>query len=697
MNEHWMKKATDCIGCQIWIEPDETRERVEALFQEAQKSGIGWVRIFLMWPWIEEVPGMWNFDLFDYVFDAANKYGLRIKATLTANSGPWHIGTPSLLHSHTGFLSPEQRVPMRNYIVQCISRYKDHPALGQWIVWNEPTSGNDRTEEALQHWQAWLSLYYNRDIHKLNKRWRTGYSSFNDVPFPEDILHPDHKNQAWNSYGPWLLDWQSRASWLQSELQWICDVIRELDKKTETCMNPIPLMDNQAAGGIQLDKMAQIVDVVGASYHPAWNFTFANRAHFPALMSIGVRKQAATLHVQRVEVTEVQTGNTLVSSNRPCEASAGEIARYFLANLAAGAETVTGWLLNTRSCDFEAGDWGLLDDIDQQSPRSEMLCKVRDRLAYSFSHTGAWQGSQPRAWVGYSAYSQAIEWTESLFMPKVPGRSSNDNAHGSALLTAQLMECGVDTIMSRIEDLPLEGKEGGLIVLSHVVALEQEQADRLLDFVQTGGTLIFDATTGRKDHDARLQRPWPGGLSEQIGMRAMDLHTIPSGYKVLFEGQVELGTWIAVRNRPLFVEGMGWKPWRELRFEMDDEPCIWDRPYGLGKIIFVNGLLGPSLIYNQESSNIAKYIFNRAATSIIHNIRPIPNEYPTYIIPVQVENGELTAIFSSDLLERKGKLIRLQAESGTYLDLWTGEEIEVNGFGEVALPAHEGVVLLWKK
>ena len=28
---------------------------------------------------------------------------------------------------------------MNTYITKCVSRYKDHPALGQWILWNDPT------------------------------------------------------------------------------------------------------------------------------------------------------------------------------------------------------------------------------------------------------------------------------------------------------------------------------------------------------------------------------------------------------------------------------------------------------------------------------------------------------------------------------------------------------------------------------
>jgi len=698
MNQKWIEQARACLGCQVWLEPEETRERVDALFAEAANSGLGWIRIFLMWPWIEEKPGQWKFDVFDYAFDAAEKHGIRIKATLTANSGPWHIGTPSLLHSHTGFLSPDQREPMRRYILQCVNRYKNHPALGQWILWNEPTEGKERTAESLKHWQTWLDDYYEHDIERLNRRWRTGYASFEEVPFPENIMQPQHSGSSWNSYAPWLLEWQSRAAWLNSEVEWIRDIVREADNKTETCVNPIPFLDNQASGGIDINAMGDIVDVVGASYHPAWNFTYADREKFPALMAIGVRKQAANPQVGRVEVTEVQTGNTLVSSHRPCEASPGEIARYFLAGLAAGAETVTGWCLNVRSYDFEAGDWGLLDDMDQQSPRSEMLRRVQERLAYAFQHTGRWRAAQPRAWIGYDPLSQAVEWVEDSFLgSSVPGRLTNDSANGSALLTVSMLECGINPVMARIQDLPIDaGKNGGMIVLSHLVAWENEEAIRTLSFVKSGGTLIIDATCGRKNLDARLHRPWPGGISEKIGMRASELHSLPGGYKVLFEGRQEMGSWITTRIRPTFEIEAGWKPWSELRFELDGQPCVWERTYGQGKIVFVNGLLGPSLIHEPKSDRIAKYIIRRAAQAYMHEVRLILSPYTSYVVPIDTEHGHLTAVFSGSLAERNGQLIYLQAAAGRYLDLWTGEEVVVRESEEIALTAEDGVALLWK-
>ncbi len=688
-----MRSAREHLGCQIWLEPDDPAERVDLLFARAAESGLGWARIFLMWPWIEPTPGVWRFDVFDQAFDAAARHGIRIKATLTANSGPWHIGTPSVLHSHTGFLDPAQDEPMRRYIQACVGRYAGHPALGQWLLWNEPCGGHERTSAALEHWRAWLRRLYP-SIGQLNERWRTGYPDFDAVPFPEDIPHPAHRDKVWNSYGPWLADWQARAAWLNAQLTWIRNIVRELDPRTETCVNPTSLLMNQAADGTDLAGMGAIVDIVGASYHPAWHFTYAGREQFPALMVAGVRLQAAIPSIRRVEVTEVQAGNTLNSGNRPGAVTPAELARFYLASLAAGAESVTGWCLNTRSRDFEAGDWGLLDDLDRPSERSRMLRRLHDRLEAALAFTGGWSAAPARAWVGLDPRAQAIEWIESRIVPTMPGRLPGDGAHGAGLLAAALLQCGIAATPVRLCDLPRRGAGGEVLVLSHLVAWDAEEIASAIRFAESGGTLLIDATSGRKDTDARLHRPWPGGLAERLGLRAVGLESQPQGYDLLLHG-LPAGRWLLARLCAELDPSAGWFAWPELRFAHDGQPCVWERPFARGRVIVVRGMLGPSLVHAPATRAAARHILAQAGRGIAPAIQPVGGT-AAIALPVMVEHGELTAVFAPDALDRGGAPVRVRAQPGAYRDLWSGAECATGPDGELALPAEDGIALLWR-
>jgi hypothetical protein len=691
-----LRAAKEYLGCQIWIEQDDTKERIEYLFKQAKEAGLGWARIFLMWPWIEEKPGKWDFTVFDYAFDAAYQNGIKIKATLTANSGPWHIGTPLLLHSHTGFLSREQRKPMREYITQCVKRYKEHPALGQWILWNEPNCLGERTEEGLKYWRAWLNKSYEGNIEILNHRWRTGYKNFDEIPFPEEISYSDHRGSHWESYRPYLDDMKVRSEWLTSEIKWIQDIVREIDSKTETCINPVPLLDNQAQGGANISELGRIVDVIGASYHPGWHFTYANRNIFPALMYTGVKKQAANSTVKKVEVTEVQTGNTLNSSLRPCEATANEIGRFFLSSLAAGADSVTGWCFNVRKQDFEAGDWGLLDDFDKPSDRSRMLRKIHDFLNEVLLYTGEWKAYNDEAIIGYDIYSEGIEAKETRGLPQVPGRLPNDGARGNAMLSVCLQQCGISSSITRVGDIPITGEDGKLLILSNLAAWDLDTSKRILDFVKTGGKLILDGTCGRKDLDANIHRPWPGGISEEIGMRALGLQTNPKGYDVVFHG-IPAGKWLLTRNKLEFDEGAGWKNWDELRFSSDGEACVWERNFGKGNIYVARGMIGPTLVHNEESMPSIRYIINKIIKDNKERIYPIGNTEATFVLPVSVEKGSLWVVIAPEITARKGQLLHLKAPKGNYKDLWTGNELTVSLDEQLNLLAVDGIAVLWRE
>ncbi len=145
--------------------------------------------------------------MFDDAFNAAEKNNIRIKATLTANSGVWHAGVPSRLHTFCGFLSERHWKKAEEYIRKAVTRYAKHPALGQWILWNEPSGGHDRTAKTLSLWRKWLEQKYNSDIHRLNERWHAGFEDFRQIPFPEDVLNPlKNESDVWVSYAPWLED-----------------------------------------------------------------------------------------------------------------------------------------------------------------------------------------------------------------------------------------------------------------------------------------------------------------------------------------------------------------------------------------------------------------------------------------------------------------------------------------------------------
>lgn len=686
------------LGAQIWLEPDDSAARVDQLCSRAAASGIGWLRIFLMWPWIERSPGAWDFAVFDHVFAAAEKHQLKIKATFTANSAPAWLGTPGMLHTFTGFFDPAHREPIGRYIDSCVTRYANRPALGQWILWNEPANGSDRTPETLALWRAFLRERYPQGLSALNRRWLTAYSTFDDIPFWNEIPHPLHRGNHWAAYRAALDDAAFRATWLRHQIDWIAGRVRALDPRTELCINPTQILANQAAGGTDLSALGRICEVIGASYHPAWQFApFAQRADYPALMTAGVRHCASHPDIRRVEVTEVQMGNTFQSSHRPNTVHPGELARFFLAAFAAGAESVTGWCLNIRRHDNEAGDWSLLDDNDAPGPRSLALLRLREVMATAQAHTGPWHAAATDVWLPMDPRSQALEMVEAPGNTPLPGRRLHDSIFGQALLAQRLGELGLAATPVRFADLPAApAAPGETAVVSHVVGWELPEITRLLAWTEAGGTLVLDGTSGRKDFDATQHQPWPGHLGPRIGLIATG-HESRADHYALTLGGAPAGSWLLTRLCAQLAPDAGWSAWTDLRFAVDGEPAVWERPYGRGRVIVARGLLGSSLIDAPDNA-ATRALLARATSRVLPPLRPVSAQRGLTTVPIACPEGTLIAVLAPETTEGGVRPVRLQgAPSRVWRDFWSGETHRADALGELALAAPEGIALLWSE
>lgn len=683
------------LGAQIWLEPEDPAARVDLLCARAAGSGLGWLRIFLMWPWIERTPEQWDFAVFDHVFAAAEKHGLRIKATLTANSGPAWLGTPGMLHSFTGLMDASQRGVVERYIAKCVGRYASSPALGQWILWNEPAGGGDRTPETAGRWREFLRGRYAGDLGRLNRRWLTAYATFEEIPFAEAVPHPLHRGSHWTPYRAMLDDAVFRAEWLNSQLRWIAERVRALDPRTELCINPTQVIANQAAGGTDLAGMGRICEVIGASYHPAWQFApFALRADYPGLMSAGVRHCASHPEVRRVEVTEVQMGNTFQSSHRPNTVHPGELVRFFLAGLAAGAETITGWCFNIRTHDNEAGDWAMLDDNDEPGARARALRRLRDAWSASLAKAGRWSAAPTDVWLPIDPRAQALEMVEAPANTPLPGRRLQDSAYGVALLAQRCSEHGFTATPVRVGNLPEAPMGAGEVAFaSHLVAWEEPEAARLLAWAEAGGTLVIDATCGRKDFNATQYQPWPGFFGERIGLVATG-HESRAEHYALTLGGAPAGVWLATRLCARLAPEAGWRAWEDLRFAVDGEAAVWERAWGLGRIIVARGLVGPSLIDHPDT--LATRVLIARAAARVPALRPVSGQRGVTSIPITCERGTLVAVLAPEITEGGVRPVRLQGASGAvWQDFWSGETVVADAAGEISLTTPEGVALLW--
>lgn len=687
------------LGCQLWVEPGDTPARIDGLVQLAKQAGLGQLRMLVLWVRIEREPGKFDFSLYDAAFAAAARHGLRIKATLTANSGPWHIGTPGVLHSHTGFLAEDQREPMRRYIAEVVTRYRSHPGLCQWLLWNEPHGGfKDHVPDNLPGWRAYLRKAYGDNLAALNRRWLTGYESFDEVPWPESVPHSAHQAGAWVPYRAELDEMNWRAERLTDQLRWIAREVRRHDRRTELCYNPIFNIENQAAGATDLRSLSRVVDRMGASYHPVFWHSQVRREDYPGMIAAGVRALAAQSPGKPIELTEVVSGNCITTGSRVGAISAPEITRFYLGALAAGADTVTGWCLNARHRDSETGEFALLDDDDRPSERSRALGRLRTVLRDAVRVTGEWSAARTDVHLALDRRSQAIELIDargSFAQPPRYGHGAMDSARGQWLIAQRAMEQGLVATNLSFADLPAKPRRGGeLLIVSQVVAWEKQESDRVFAFARAGGTVVFDALSGRKDFDSRQHRPWPGFWTADAGLRAAEIEAFQDDPALSWLGR-PAGHGVLARSRVETDPGAGWRSWAELRFTKDGEPAVLERPYGRGRLVYLRFPWAPSLLARPDEDLVTRLLLARLAAPVAPPLAPVSPVRGAVVMPVSCKKGELFVVLAPEQAERGKSALRFSASDGRWRDLWTGQALACEN-GELVVEAPDGVAMLWR-
>lgn len=690
-------RGSSRLGAQLWVERDSTPREIDRLVCAASESGLGLLRIFLVWPWVEPEPDVWEFELYDAVFAAAAEYGLRVKATLAPNTGPWHAGTPGFVQStHVSLPSSgDQRQLIRRYVRACVLRYRHHPALAQWILWNEPfntvvppaTPNPYRSEVLRERWHRLVRDRYHGDLRALNRRWHTGYASFDEIPFPEDVPHPAHRSGLFYSFDPWLAEYELRAAALADELAWMTETVREFDPMTPTCLNPPDLFRNHAELGYDFAALAATADVLGASVHAPWHLGFSDRNGHPGLIASAVRLLRETPGTHDVELTEVQLGNVYRSSPEPCDMSGPDVAASLVAPLFAGASTVTGWSLNSRRADVEAGDWALLDDDDRPGERSAAVRKVASLVEALDERIGRWEPPAVDAVALFSERSQAVDLAHSWTGPLLAGRGPNEQVQGTALLVLELLRLGVVAAPAPVSALSRCGAR--VIVCSQLTAYDEPTADELLQKAVAGSTVVIDGITGQLDLRAVAYRPWPGRLADALGFRVRGLRTAKDGQAVTVHGAPAGRLPLAYAEHEFLDPS--WQPDDEVQLAADGRPVLWQRDYGAGRVLMFSGALGPAIVSDVRTRAVARAVLSRAVGSR-PSVRPMSSGAVT--LRALGERGDAIAVVGPPAERRGGGPLRIALPTGKYEDLWSSGAVAVESDGMVLLPAADGIAVL---
>ena len=280
-------------GAVYFRKSNPPKEDWERDYKQASADGMNCFRHWFLWSAIEVAPGKYDWDDYDRQLDLAAKYGIKtIVADVLCTAPQWAFkeyphawieeadGTRRASHytvacSVGGWPglcldNKEVRAHAEQFLRALVTRYRDHPAMGGYDVWNELNHNGDAggcfCEASAVKFREWLAKKYET-IDALNKAWyRYSYRDWDDIDPPRT-----------NDPYPDSMDWiQFRIDNAMRLFEWRVGVIRELDAKNPVTAHCIPMGAMREIGPdtypvFQVGRLVDVYGYSGGCNHEEWS------------------------------------------------------------------------------------------------------------------------------------------------------------------------------------------------------------------------------------------------------------------------------------------------------------------------------------------------------------------------------------------------------------------------------------------
>ena len=478
-----------------------------------QENGLTLARIFIIWDDMERTPGNWDFTRYDWIYDAAAQSGIKIVATLCAEDPPGWVKRTPFYHNRANLNDPEIRRHAAIYIEKVVNRYRGHTAQGVWLLMNEPEK-YDTEPSTFEAFGNWLQAKYGT-VAELNRHWFHPLENFSAVQVTRDQLE-----EYWNDYHR-VVDWREfNIDNLVDQLLWIKGQIQNWDTSHPTHINVTE--PTGGAYGQDVWKEKRLVDILGASIHPAWIFPpAAPRTEYGERFAYRLDLIGTPAGDQPWWVTELQSGPTVYTGEFPLNPTPEDMTRWLWDSFGAGSKAVIFWLWHPRVGGTEAGEWGLVSLEGRPSIRLPAVKSVVDGLKRN-AYLAEAMPQPAKVAILYNRESAIINSLDERTQHR--GNEVEESLMGCYLA---LHRAHVPIQFVDIEQLKrtLPGNIA-LLYIPDSYAIDDQGVNALRDFVNRGSTLWADGLTAWKNEMGEIRPTIPGGLSDVFGVEASDIYPV---------------------------------------------------------------------------------------------------------------------------------------------------------------------------
>jgi len=544
--------STPQIGGQVFIEPGQTNEEIETWFRIMNENGITVCRIRMFEDYMHK-GDVWDFSLFDKAFVAAEKYNIKIFATLFPAMPDNSIG---------GFkfpLSEQHESQIAAYIEKTVIHFKKFESLYAWVLMNEPGTGGTipGTQYSKKKFEEWKKRKKEKEYNS------QGYIRL--INFDRESFMVD--------YNTWYLNW-------------IADEVAKYDTKSQIHVNNHQIFENVSEYNFPVWR--KFLTSLGASAHASWHFGYFKRQRYPYAMFANcaiIRSGAGQLPFW---VTELQGGNNTYSGGEALCPTHEEITQWLWSSIASGAKGIIFWTLNPRSIGEEAGEWALLDFQNKPSDRFEAAADVIHCLKKNKQFFDEIKPLESGVNLIYTRESLWIEkkvkygsQTDSNY----EGRQQGGVMKSMLAYYETLLENGINSNISEIDEFDWDKNDykGDVIILANQISIPSQHWEHIRNFVRKGGKLIVEGLTAFYDENMLSLYNTGFPLEDVFGGSLKEIKCTSGDFFMKFNDT----------NFPIHLwKGYLDKNSGEVLAKEDKSITAISNTFGTGKVIWIPSLLG---------------------------------------------------------------------------------------------------------
>ncbi|MDB5561140.1 MAG: beta-galactosidase [Hyphomicrobiales bacterium] len=531
------------FGAVYFRKSNPPKEDWERDYGVAGEDGLNIFRHWFMWGSIETAPGVYDWDDYDRQMDLAAKNGIKtIIAELIHAVPDWAVyefkharqlnadgqPLPSIMgvSSATGGFAnngggagalslncPEVKQAAGRFLTALATRYRDHPSILGYDVWNECNYSPevDYGEYSKTAFRDWLKAKYS-SLKTLGEAWhRYSYAAWEHIEPPIQM-------------GPYpqCIDWlQFKRDNYYCQMQWRIDTIRAVDSKNMIAAHGVSgAIPNMAAHGSDDWLAASKVETYGFTWVPArkgnepwknWYGVDLTRAASRGKPFWHAERQGGPLWLQpQVPGRDKEDGRV---------ADADDVRIWSLISFAGGARGVLNLRWRPLLDGALFGAFGSYGMDGSRTPRSEMASSLA-KWANQPAQAALFEAKPVRGEIGILVVPEAQEFDYLL------NHNGQNKTYAAAMWGAYrgFFDNGVQPDWVHIDDI--DGYD--TLYFPYPIMFTSEQAKRLTAWVEKGGTLISEGCPGYFGDRGTVGTVQPNmGLDQVFGAREEEVEFMP--------------------------------------------------------------------------------------------------------------------------------------------------------------------------